>query len=280
MPIAKLIQPRIESLGPFAVRRVLPASEQLMVGPFIFIDQGGPAQIPNTPRSGVGEHPHAGLSTFTYLLAGRGYHRDSAGNEAAISAGDIALMTAGSGITHEERPDPQDNSPVLDVYFVQMWLALPDEREDCDPSFELHHKDTLPCITAAFGEVRVGMGTAWGETAPTNCLVDSVFVDLMLRPAGKTTLAVGSAQLAVYLLEGAAEIDGQRIFAHTLAVLETASQSVIASTEGCRAVLFGGERFANKRYLSGNFVASSREKIDLWRRQYAAGQFPSISTTK
>lgn len=258
------------------IRRVLPSPQRQMVGPFIFMDQGGPARLPNSPDSGVAEHPHAGLSTFTYLLAGRGLHRDSAGHSAIIETGDIALMSAGSGITHEEKPDPNDPSETLQNYFVQMWLALPDEYEDMSPAFELHKAGSLPSITSKGGSVRLLMGDAWGETAPTTCHVETVFADIQLEENGKLNIESSCPERAVYMLEGRSVINGVQIEQHTLALLEPGGQPEISSVEGGRAILLGGSRFPTHRYIRGSFVGSSLEKLALRLEEYKSGKFPAI----
>lgn len=276
MAISQVIQPKIESVGSMRVRRLLPAPKRQMVGPFIFMDQGGPLEVPNSPSAGVGEHPHAGLSTFTYLLAGNGFHRDSAGHISAISLGDIALMTAGSGITHEELPDPDDQSATLPIYFIQMWLALPDDREDMTPAFELHHKASLPVIETLGCRATVIMGTAWGETAPTTCFVETVFADIQVSAHGKIPIPSKCAERAVYLLEGTAQLDGLELEQFALTVLTAGSESILSSEQGCRLILLGGEPFPSPRYIAGSFVGSSNEKINQWARNYQSGDFPSI----
>ncbi|MEO1304344.1 MAG: pirin family protein [Pseudomonadota bacterium] len=277
MAVLQTIIPSAENLGPIEIRRVLPSSARQMVGPFIFMDQGGPATLPNGPNAGVGEHPHAGLSTFTYLLAGKGYHRDSAGHAASIQTGDIALMTAGSGITHEELPHPEDTSPVLDSYFVQMWLALPDEVEDMKPAFELHRADTLPIIEFGSGHARVLMGTAWGATAPTTCFIDTVFVDLDLRQGAPVPIEIDSDECALFVLEGDCDVSGSHLKRHTLSILDTGQSLTIKTSTHCRAVLFGGAAFPSRRYIGGSFVASSPEKIRDHKMRYIGGQFPAIA---
>lgn len=277
MAILQTIVPSVENLGPIAIRRVLPSSARQMVGPFIFMDQGGPVKLPNGPNAGVREHPHAGLSTFTYLLAGKGYHCDSAGHTATIEKGDIALMTAGSGITHEELPHPEDTNPILDSYFVQMWLALPDEVEDMPPAFELHRAETLPIVEFASGDARVLMGTAWGATAPTTCYVDTVFADLNFHKGTSIPIEIDCDECALFVLEGECEINGVQAVEHTLCVLDMREALTVQTKTQCRAVLLGGETFPSPRFIGGSFVASSREKILQHQQRFIGGEFPAIA---
>jgi redox-sensitive bicupin YhaK (pirin superfamily) len=101
--IEHVIIPRARDLGGFEVRRALPAAERQMVGPFIFLDQMGPAEFLLTGGIDVRPHPHIGLATVTYLFEGEIFHRDSLGTALPIRPGELNLMTAGRGIVHSER---------------------------------------------------------------------------------------------------------------------------------------------------------------------------------
>ena len=97
------IAPVTHDLGAFKVHRTLPARQRTMVGPFIFVDEFGPARLPAGQGMDVRPHPHINLATVTYLFEGAIEHRDSIGSHQVIEPGAINLMTAGSGIVHSER---------------------------------------------------------------------------------------------------------------------------------------------------------------------------------
>src|ERR671912_1321893 len=101
------IIPTTHDLGDFKVRRALPAKSRTMVGPFIFVDQFGPARLAAGEGMDVRPHPHINLATVTYLFEGAIEHRDSVGSHQVIEPGAINLMTAGSGIVHSERSPQQ-----------------------------------------------------------------------------------------------------------------------------------------------------------------------------
>lgn len=275
--ILEIIPSRNERLGPLEIRRALPNASRTMIGPFIFMDQGGPIRVPRTPQSGVGEHPHAGLCTFTYLLSGHGYHLDSAGHSARIEAGDIALMTAGRGITHEERPHPEDPATELDIYFVQMWIALPDAAEDMPPAFELHRQTDLPERTFEQAHARVLIGDAWDLTAPTTQYTPTLFADLTLGPKGAIEIDDQYTERALYVLEGHARVDHASMPQHTLSLLAPGQTVHLESDQGCRVILFGGDAFPTRRFIAGSYVGSSMDKIRQWDAAYRSGQFPKIA---
>src|SRR5262245_33530855 len=98
-----VIEGRPRGGGTLTVARLLPAPRRRMVGPFVFVDHMGPVVLPPGVGFDVRPHPHIGLSTVSYLLAGENLHRDSLGNVRRNRPGDLNLMTAGRGIVHSER---------------------------------------------------------------------------------------------------------------------------------------------------------------------------------
>ena len=138
----------------FAVTRTLPNRRRRMVGAWCFLDAYGPHDLGDSEGMRVGPHPHTGLQTVTWLLAGEVLHRDSLGNLQEIRPGRLNLMTAGRGISHSEET-PRDHSPVL--HGVQLWVALPHAARDQPPSFA-HHAD-LPVVHIG-GAGAIGMQAA------------------------------------------------------------------------------------------------------------------------
>ena len=135
-PIDMVLVPRAVDLGEMTVRRALPSSERQMVGPFIFVDQFGPAQLDLGAGMDVRPHPHINLATVTWLFEGAIDHRDSLGTFSTIRPGQVNLMTAGRGIVHSERSPDAERRGGPKLYGMQTWLALPDGREEIDPAFE------------------------------------------------------------------------------------------------------------------------------------------------
>ena len=127
--IDQVLVPTTHDLGQFTVRRVLPARQRSMVGPFIFVDQFGPAQLDLGGGMDVRPHPHINLATVTWLFEGAIDHRDSLGTFSTIRPGQVNLMTAGRGIVHSERSPAEERRAGPKLYGMQTWLALPDGRE-------------------------------------------------------------------------------------------------------------------------------------------------------
>ena len=134
-----VIVPRSHDLGGFEVRRALPSAQKRMIGPFVFFDQMGPARFPAGRGIDVRPHPHIGLATVTYLFEGSILHRDSLGNAQSIRPGEVNWMTAGRGIAHSERTDPETRRAGGPLSGIQTWVGLPREFEETAPSF-FHHE--------------------------------------------------------------------------------------------------------------------------------------------
>lgn len=268
------ISPANHDLGGMWVRRVLPSSQAGMVGPFIFVDQFGPAEIPADRAMDIAPHPHIGISTVTWLLEGAIHHRDSLGTSAVVHAGEVGLMTAGRGITHSERsPDDLRGKPQR-IYGMQTWLALPDSMEEMAPAFELH--STLPVIEERGARATVIMGSLWGETAPTTCHAPTIYADITLAPGGTIPIDPDAAERAVMLIGGGGEIDGEPMLLYGLHLLDAGRQVRVTSQHGARLMLLGGEPFYTPRYLWWNFVSSSQERIRAATRDWRDGHFPPV----
>ena len=123
------------------VRRALPQVKRRTIGPWCFLDHFGPTHN----HMNVGPHPHTGLCTLTYLYHGQVWHRDSTGANQAIHPNQVNLMCAGKGVTHSERPPPdeQEQQSTLkdELHGIQLWIALPKDQEDVEPSF--HHASSV-----------------------------------------------------------------------------------------------------------------------------------------
>jgi len=272
----QVITPVTHDLGDFKVNRSLPARERTMVGPFIFVDEFGPARLPAGRGMDVRPHPHINLATVTYLFEGAIEHRDSIGSHQVIEPGAINLMTAGSGIVHSER-SPQALRPEgPSLYGMQTWLALPDGREEVAPAFDHVPPGELPLVEESGVSARVLMGTLWGETAATPCHSPTIYADILLGSGAALPIDAQADERAVMLVGGAAELDGLKLDPFALYVLRPGHEGRLSSATGGRVMLMGGEAFPNRRYVFWNFVSSSRDRINQAKADWKALRFPLI----
>jgi redox-sensitive bicupin YhaK (pirin superfamily) len=270
------IAPVTHDLGAFTVRRTLPSKGRTMVGPFIFVDQIGPARMAPGEGMDVRPHPHINLSTVTYLFEGAIGHRDSLGTAQVIEPGAINLMTAGRGIVHSERTPPDVRAAGSPIYGMQTWLALPDGREDIDPAFEHVAAGGLPLIEGAGVVARVLMGSLWGKTAGVSQHAATIYADLVLDAGASVPIDADADERALLLCEGEANVDGVPLAPFTLCVLAPGAAMTLRATQPSRLMLLGGEAFATPRHVWWNFVSSSRDRIDQAKQDWQAGNFPLV----
>ncbi len=140
------------------VHRILPNHQKRMVGPFCFLDHMGPVTVKPHQETDIRPHPHIGLSTLTYFFEGRSIHRDSLGTEALIAPGDVNWMTSGRGISHSERAHPEDRSKTRILEGLQLWVALPDDKEDIEPSFQHYDSKSIPTVESSESKITIVAG--------------------------------------------------------------------------------------------------------------------------
>jgi redox-sensitive bicupin YhaK (pirin superfamily) len=273
MPELEILRPHEKDLGGgFLVRRSLPSAQRQAVGPFVFFDHFGPITARPGDHHDVRPHPHIGLATVTYLFEGAMLHRDSTGVVQRIEPGAINLMTAGCGIVHSERT-PKD---LLGVerrsHGLQLWLAVPAEHEDDLPGFQHVPGAEIPALDVGGVLVRVLIGSAFGLASPVRALSPTLYLDLNFERASGASLTIpnAAAERALYSVDHDVELDGVRVPAFTMVVLDPGSEPVLTAPRGGRIVLIGGTPLGH-RFIVWNFVSSRKERIvqaqDAWEAQ-------------
>jgi redox-sensitive bicupin YhaK (pirin superfamily) len=273
--IEQVVTPVAHDLGQFAVRRAIPSPARSMVGPFIFVDQFGPAQLDLGAGMDVRPHPHINLATVTWLFEGAIDHRDSLGSFATLRPGQVNLMTAGRGIVHSERSPPAERERGARLYGMQTWLALPDGREEIDPAFEA--VTDLPVVEDGCARAVVVMGELWGARAATTCHSPTIYAEIVLGPGGAIPIEAVADERAVMLVGGEAALGGTALGLYELTVLEPGWAATLAAQgSGGRVMLLGGAAFATRRHVWWNFVSSDRERINQAKDDWRAGRFPLV----
>ena len=247
-----------------------------MVGPFIFVDQFGPARLAPGEGMDVRPHPHINLATVTYLFDGAIDHRDSLGTFQTIEPGAVNLMTAGRGIVHSERSPAGTRAAGPGFYGMQTWLALPDGKEEIDPAFEHVAGADLPLVEGEGVSARVLMGELWGARAATTCHSPTIYADLVLQAGASVAIEAEADERAVLVTEGAASLDGDPLSLFDLVVLAPGHRAVLKADTPSRAMLLGGGAFATPRHVFWNFVSSSRERIQQAKEDWRGGRFPLV----
>lgn len=273
--LASVIDARPRDIGALQVARVLPSVARRMIGPFIFFDHIGPAELAAGHGLDVRPHPHIGLATVTYLFEGQIIHRDSLGSHQAIRPGDLNWMTAGRGIVHSERTGEELRRHGTRLNGLQLWVALPVAHEQIAPQFHHHPAATLPLLEHPGARVRVIAGELFGERSPVAILSPLFYADVVLEPGGELALPDTYSERAAYVLEGQLECAGERTGPGRMLVFTPGAPLTLRSERGARIALIGGEPLGT-RHLSWNFVSSSRERLEQAKRDWREGRFPKV----
>jgi redox-sensitive bicupin YhaK (pirin superfamily) len=269
------IEARVRSLGELDVRRVLPAAQRRMVGPFVFFDHMGPATFPPGEGIAVRPHPHIGLATITYLFEGEIMHRDSLGYAQLIRSGAVNLMTAGRGIVHSERASERDLPITSSLHGIQSWMALPLEFEEMEPSFIHYPADDLPMLEHSGCTMRVIMGGAFGAESPVATYSPTLYFEARMPHGTSFVLPAGAKERAAYVVSGVVRIDGREHRDGVLAVAREGATPSIAAIEDSRVMVIGGEPLG-VRHIWWNYVSSSKERIERAKRDWVEGRIGKV----
>lgn len=276
METVRIVRARSRDIG-FTVRRLLPTLDIPAVGPFVFLDHMGPAMFPAGGTDGdVRPHPHIGLATVTFLYEGAFEHRDSLGVFQRIEPGAVNLMIAGRGVSHSERIPADIRQQALPVEGIQMWLALPREREQDAPAFRHYPAADLPVRHSAGAQLRVLIGECAGIRSPVETPSPTLFVDIECHAASAFSLPIPVPESALYVARGEVTLNGVKVTAGELAVLAPGSTPMLQCEGPLRAMLLGGAPLDGKRFLWWNFVASDKALIEQAKADWQAGRFPMV----
>lgn len=276
MTLETVISAKAKDIGGFSVRRALPAIERRMIGPFIFLDQIGPAIIQAGQGLDVRPHPHIGLSTMTYLYEGAIMHRDSLGTIQEITPGAVNWMTAGRGIAHSERTPDELRRSGHTLSGIQFWVALPKSDEEAAPSFVHLGRDQLPTWRSDGVEFRLIAGAMDGRKSPLVAPYPMICTDIRLDPDAVVRVPADWPERGIYVSGGEVEIGGERFSEGQLLVLQPGRDAHLSASGPTRLMLLGGDPMDGPRHIWWNFVSSSKDRIEQAKADWKQRNFPPV----
>jgi redox-sensitive bicupin YhaK (pirin superfamily) len=274
--IAQVVESRKRDLGGFEVRRILPFGGGRMVGPFIFLDHMGPVTFAAGQGIDVRPHPHVCLATVTYLFEGEIEHRDSLGVVQAIRPGDVNWMTAGRGIAHSERTGAALRAAGHKLHGLQSWVALPLGDEETAPAFHHFPAQQLPLRETDGVRMRLIAGEAFGLHSPVKVFSEMFYVDASCDSGAMLELPDEHAERAAYVVEGSIEVEGRTFAEGTMLVFVEGETVKLSTKSASRIAMLGGASLEGRRHIWWNFVASTPERIERAKRDWAEGKFPAV----
>lgn len=270
-----IISAQQKDLGGFSVGRVLPAKACKMVGPWIFFDHLPEVEFASGEGVDVRPHPHIGLATVTYLFAGQLLHRDSLGNVQTIQPGDLNLMTAGRGIVHSERTPVPLRQSTHRLHALQLWVALPEAQERTEPDFIHYDANDIPTVKFDDVNIRVMIGEAFGVTSPVATFSPTLYCEV--RMAAGTELIIPQAkEKAVFVINGACQIDDSFIGPDQMAILKNPATPKLIAHEDSLCAIIGGDPVGD-RTIWWNFVASRGELLSQAKQDWQNKAFTPIA---
>ncbi|MCU0503460.1 MAG: pirin family protein [Anaerolineae bacterium] len=261
--IQQVIEPQVVMEGAgVRLRRSIAGRALDYLDPFLLFDHFG-SDNPADYLPGFPMHPHRGIETVTYMLAGKVTHRDSLGNAGTIGAGDVQWMTSGRGIMHEEMPQPVSGK----MAGFQLWVNLPARLKMTRPRYQEYLAASIPEAQLADGVgIRVVAGEAGGVRGPvTEIAAEPTYLDIRL-PAGVTYAhpAPAGHTAFAYLFEGSALFgDSDRPLASPRLIVFGDGDVVQtrAGDEGARFLLVSGKPLGEPIARYGPFVMNTRQEI-------------------
>lgn len=266
--------------GTFAMRRVLPARQGQMIGPFVLLDHFGPTEFGAGKGFDAAPHPHIGLEAVTYLIDGEILHRDSLGQVQSIRPGEVNWVTAGSGIVHSERTPPQLRAAGGNLVGIQAWIALPARQEETAPKFAHHSRSDIPRICAEGVEFTLIAGASDGLVSPVRSLAELVYAEIVLTGGARYQVRPEHHDRAIYVVAGEVEVVGRAGSFGESALISLAPGTEIVLRarpfHATRLMLLGGEPLPEPRYRKWNFVSSSADRIEQAESDWRDRRFAKV----
>ncbi len=281
-PIKRIVQarPTLEGAG-VHLRRAFGFGTTSDFDPFLLLDDFR-NDLPADYLAGFPWHPHRGIETITYVLAGTVEHGDSLGNSGVISSGDVQWMTAGSGIIHQEMPK---GDPAGRMHGFQLWANLPSGLKMTPPRYQDVKAGDVPVVTDDDGtQVRIVCGSFWGTTGPVDGIAaEPVYLDVSVPPGKRKTLPVSTYSHAfAYVFAGSGKFSNAsgplavptegvgwldtappaQADNRSLVLFDTGDEvSVQAGEEGVRFLLVSGKPLQEPVAWYGPIVMNTQEQL-------------------
>ena len=293
-PVKQIVQaqPTLEGAG-VKLQRAFGFGKTKEFDPFLLFDDFR-NERPEDYLAGFPWHPHRGIETITYVLAGTVEHGDSLGNKGKMTAGDVQWMTAGSGILHQEMPKGDPNGR---THGFQLWANLPASLKMTDPRYQDIPASAIPEVTDDDGtQARIICGEFWGKRGPVEGVAaDPSYVDIFVPPntrkrikvdvtrhafayvfAGSGTFRDASEPQAVLTEhtakpEAAATYDATN---HSLVLFDRGDEIVVqAGPEGIRFLLVSGKPLEEPVAWYGPIVMNTQQELRQAARELHDGTF-------
>lgn len=255
----------------------LPSHQLSQIDPFIFLNHHGPQYFgENNPGLPFGPHPHRGIETITFIVAGDIVHEDTGGHRSVIEAGGIQWMTAGSGLLHAETSSEKFIKTGGPLEILQLWLNLPSALKMTKPDYHGFPEEALTRIALDnLGSHIYLIAGEWnGYHGPHQALTDVFMSTLRLKRGASFKTAIPSGRnIFLYLISGNAVVNGRKIGSTWLVEFENDGEAIEIEAEDESLFIYGHARPYNEPVVAeGPFVMNTQQEILQAYHDYHAGK--------
>ena len=263
-----------------SVLQSLPHKDFRFANPFIVIHHKLPAVIPPGSNFRIHPHPHRGFAPVTFILQGEGYHKDNAGHDEIVKAGDVQWMFAGKGILHSEGPSRSISENGGMQEFLQLWINVPKANKWDEPTYQSARKDQLPKVLEQEGvNLRLASGEYDGKTGPMKTYTPVILVIGEISRGRRLQLnATPGYWTLLYVVKGRINANMESVNQYNLIVFEKENDEIIVCAEEDVQLLFlSAEPIDEPVAAKDNFVMNTREETEQAITDYKNGVFGSLS---
>ena len=262
------------------VLQPLPHKDFRFANPFIVLHHKLPEVIQPGSKQRINPHPHRGFAPVTFILQGEGYHKDNAGHDETVKAGDVQWMFAGKGLLHSEGPTQHLLEKGGMNEFIQLWINVPKVNKWDGPSYQSATKTQLPKVLEQDGvNFRLASGDYEGKTGPLKSftLIISMIGEIEKGKRVQFTATPGYWTL-LYVVHGRINVNMETINEHNLIVFEKQNDEIIVCAEEAAQLLFLSAAPIDEPVAAkDNFVMNTAEEIEQAMADYANGKFGTLS---
>ena len=299
-PVKRLIKskPTLEGAG-VHLRRAFGFGNTSEFDPFLLLDDFR-NDVPADYLAGFPWHPHRGIETITYVLAGSVEHGDSMGNQGSIGAGDVQWMTAGSGIIHQEMPKGDQAGQ---MHGFQLWANLPSSLKMMEPRYQEVKSADIPVVTDDDGtQARIVCGSFWGKSGPViGVAADPLYLDITVPPGKRKALPIETTRHAfAYVFSGSGKFCNASTplavptesvkWSDTMPPSEADNRSLVlfdqgdevvvqAGEDGIRFLLVSGKPLEEPVAWYGPIVMNTQEELQQAFEELREGTFLKTEST-
>jgi redox-sensitive bicupin YhaK (pirin superfamily) len=261
--------PTMEGAG-VKLKRVFGYHHVPLFDPFLLFDHFG-SENPEDYIKGFPWHPHRGIETVTYMLAGQVEHGDSIGNSGVINSGDIQWMTGGSGIIHQEMPQRYNGT----MRGFQLWVNLPKKQKMMEPRYRGILQKDVPVVTQNDAEIKIIAGEIEGTQGPVqDLIVDVEYYDITLPDnSAYSTITKKEDTLFAYVVDGAGYFQDNLVESGHCVLFGKGDRLSVTSKLPLRFLLVAGEPLHEPVAWGGPIVMNSEEELKQAFRELDEGTF-------